>query len=244
MPLDEWLATQPLFRSKTFFNQEGFVSIKNIISQDELHAYRDMFQKFMDGHIQPSSVPKVPLPNPADNVMQVVGPSSYIENLANGPLHVRANAIAKLLFGADMVFDFDRLVAKRPSTATPFPAPVPWHQDQAYWSDLPDKRAVSCWAAVDNACVDNGCLWFGPGSHRKPTRPHQPTETNSRALATQFDEEKAVAVPLLAGSATFHHANTLHYSRPNMSTRPRRAYVLNFRPKDMVDYIRRSDASN
>ena len=23
--------------------------------------------------------------------------------------------------------------------------PVPWHQDAAYWTDMTDKRAVSCW---------------------------------------------------------------------------------------------------
>ena len=22
---------------------------------------------------------------------------------------------------------------------------TPWHQDQSYWLDMPDKRAVSCW---------------------------------------------------------------------------------------------------
>ena len=56
-------------------------------------------------------------------------------------MHRRALAISKLLLGADMMFDFDMLISKAPHSDTP----VPWHQDQAYWLDMPDKRSVSCW---------------------------------------------------------------------------------------------------
>ena len=26
------------------------------------------------------------------------------------------------------------------------PAETPWHQDESYWPDLPDKRALSFWS--------------------------------------------------------------------------------------------------
>ena len=34
-------------------------------------------------------------------------------------------------------------------------------ESQAYWLDMPDKRAVSVWVAMDEATVHNGCMWFG-----------------------------------------------------------------------------------
>ena len=43
------------------------------------------------------------------------------------------------------------MIYKAPHTDTE----VPWHQDQGYWLDMPDKRALSCWVccpcARDNA---------------------------------------------------------------------------------------------
>ena len=49
---------------------------------------------------------------------------------------------------------------------------TPWHQDEAYWLDMPDKRAVSFWVALQDVNVDNGCMWFVPGSHKLPLREH------------------------------------------------------------------------
>ena len=60
--------------------------------------------------------------------------------------------------------------------------PTPWHQDCAYWIDMPDKRAVSCWVALDDVDVDNGCMWFVPTSHLLPIRPHRPAGKGGGAL--------------------------------------------------------------
>ncbi len=38
----------------------------------------------------------------------------------------------------------------------------------------------------------------------------------------------AVACPLKMGGATFHHAETLHYTAPNTTDRPRLAFPMEF----------------
>ena len=45
-----------------------------------------------------------------------------------------------------------------------------------------------------------------------------------------IDESKAVAVPLPAGGAMFHHCQTLHYTAPNTTERHRRAYAVHYMP--------------
>ncbi len=35
---------------------------------------------------------------------------------------------------------------------------MPWHQDEGYWPNMPDKRALSFWISLDTATVDNGCV--------------------------------------------------------------------------------------
>jgi len=39
------------------------------------------------------------------------------------------------------------------------------HQDATYLACQP-LRVVGLWLALEDAAVDNGCLWFLPGSHK------------------------------------------------------------------------------
>ena len=52
-------------------------------------------------------------------------------------------------------------------------AATPWHQDEAYWDTNLDYHAVGAWVPLDDVDVDNGCLWFLPGSHRGEVLPHR-----------------------------------------------------------------------
>jgi ectoine hydroxylase-related dioxygenase (phytanoyl-CoA dioxygenase family) len=130
--------------------------------------------------------------------------------------------------------DFDMLINKAPFTDTP----TPWHQDAAYWIDMPDKRAASCWLALDEATVENGCMWYIPASHLKPIRPHRFAGKQGGALTCDASETEGAAVELLAGSCVFHHGMTLHYSRGNTTKSQRRAFIVNFRPDAMIELER------
>ena len=55
---------------------------------------------------------------------------------------------------------------------------------------MPDKRAVSVWVALDDACLDNGCMWFGQGSHKLPIREHHPAAEGHHVLYCKGDEVK------------------------------------------------------
>ena len=40
-----------------------------------------------------------------------------------------------------------------------------WHQDE-YYIPTRDKSLVGAWIAIDDATIDNGCLWIIPGSNK------------------------------------------------------------------------------
>ena len=50
------------------------------------------------------------------------------------------------------------------------------HQDMAYWPPFTsDTATASCWLAVSEATVENGCMRFVAGSHAEAElRPHAP----------------------------------------------------------------------
>ena len=41
-----------------------------------------------------------------------------------------------------------------------------WHQDSVAWPQFAPQDHVSCWVALDDATVENGCMTVLPGSHK------------------------------------------------------------------------------
>lgn len=106
-------------------------------------------------------------------------------------------------------------------------AAVTWHQDDRYFQvDVPDA-VVSCWFAIDEATIGNGCMWVLPRWHRE-LKPHVPTVDKQGYEMAAVDESTAVACELPPGHAMFHHGLTPHRSLPNTTDRPRRAVAMHF----------------
>ncbi|XP_048253747.1 phytanoyl-CoA dioxygenase, peroxisomal-like isoform X1 [Haliotis rufescens] len=166
-----------------------------------------------------------------ENICQILWPSLYVRHLDEGPVHRRVEAIAQCLLGDDIMFDHDMILAKAPFTDTT----TPWHQDESYWPIVPDKRALMCWTALDNAVKDNGCMWFAKGSHKGILRAHTPIKEGCHVLTCETQEnDEMVCVEIPAGACTFHHARTLHYTRGNTTNQMRRAIVTSYRPAAML----------
>ncbi len=218
------------------FLRYGYVQFDGLLGKGEVENLLRLYDRFLEGSIDVGCM-RSDLGSGSDrkngikeNITQIMWPSEFVPVLHDTAAYQNALRVVQKLLGEDMAFDFDMLIDKAPHSGTP----TPWHQDCAYWPDLPDKRAVSCWIALDEATLDNGCMWFAPGSHEQELRPHRAAGKGGGALECDGSEEGAEAIPLAPGSCTFHGGQTLHYSRGNTSVGHRRALILNFRPADMI----------
>ena len=116
---------------------------------------------------------------------------------------------------------------------------TPWHQDGEYW---PLRPLATCtvWLAIDEATVENGCLKFMPGSHkRKQLRPHRTNKDpnftlHQELLESEYDDDKAVPLELEAGQMSLHDVYLLHGSKANDSGKPRRGMTMRFMPGTSV----------
>lgn len=219
-----------------FFEQEGYLALEDILSVQDMTFYVQTYDAFINNEFDTSNL-RSDLSGKQDNdkeyITQIMLPSRIYPYLLQHSMHQKGLAIARQLLGEDMILDFDMLINKAPHTNQP----TPWHQDAAYWIDMPDKRALSIWFAIDEATLDNGCMWYTPKSHKLPLREHhQPL--GKGALQCIGSEGESMAVPLKPGSCAIHHGHTLHYSRGNSTSGHRRAFILNFRPKKMVELER------
>jgi phytanoyl-CoA hydroxylase len=104
------------------------------------------------------------------------------------------------------------------------------HQDHTFlWTDPPS--VLGLWFALEDATVDNGCLWARPGGHREPARKrfHRAAEGGT---AFEIHDERALSLdgmaPLEAakGTCVVLHGLLPHYSGTNRSPRSRHAYSV------------------
>ena len=112
---------------------------------------------------------------------------------------------------------------------------TPWHQDGEYW---PIRPVATCtvWMAIDDATIDNGCLKFMPGSHkRQQLLAHGQNDgpgltLNQELPVTEYDEDRAVHLELEAGPISLHDVFLVHGSEANTSPNSRRGMTLRYMP--------------
>lgn len=216
---------------KSFFEKEGYLVVENLLNTSEVDYYSSLYNSFLDNSIDASRYRSdlSGSDGEKEKITQIMVPSKLVPELLEKAIHQKSLEIAKTLMGDDIALDFDMLINKAPNTNTI----TPWHQDAAYWIAMPDKRAASCWVAIDHAYKENGCMWYTPKSHLSPILPHSQTG-NKGALKCEGSEENSVCIELQPGSCVFHQGGTLHYSRGNVTDNNRRALITNFRPAAMI----------
>ena len=93
-----------------------------------------------------------------------------------------------------------------------------WHQDETHIPTR-DRSLTAAWLALDDATVDNGCLWVLPGSHRAgvlhPVRDQDDPRFDCTQEAHGFTDADAVPVEVPAGTAVVFNGYLLHRSLPN-----------------------------
>ena len=124
----------------------------------------------------------------------------------------------------------DKLNFKRPGGS-----PFPWHQDAPYWAfgcSHVDQLA-SMQIYLDDATIDNGCLWVIPGSHDKGHIKAPAKDGDLQRLYTDIGniaDLPFAPVVAPAGSVIFFDGYIVHGSKSNRTDASRRALILTYQP--------------
>ncbi|AXA94188.1 phytanoyl-CoA dioxygenase family protein [Massilia sp. YMA4] len=107
---------------------------------------------------------------------------------------------------------------------------VRWHQDATYFETDPIS-VTTFWFALEDATLDNGCLWAEPGGHRTPLRERfvrngDDIKVEKLDSTPWPDDSTAVPLECKAGALVCFHGLLPHYSAPNRSPVSRHAYTL------------------
>uniref|UniRef100_T1KQ56 Fe2OG dioxygenase domain-containing protein n=1 Tax=Tetranychus urticae TaxID=32264 RepID=T1KQ56_TETUR len=110
---------------------------------------------------------------------------------------------------------------------------IPAHQDATFLYTEPQIKLMGFWIPLEDATLENGCLWFIPGSHNEPVRRRwirNKEGQEPRMIFTcpeiKYDESKFVPVPVPKGSLVLIHGQVVHKSEPNRSNKSRPALTF------------------
>ncbi|XP_030624602.1 phytanoyl-CoA dioxygenase domain-containing protein 1 [Chanos chanos] len=107
------------------------------------------------------------------------------------------------------------------------------HQDATFLYTEPLGRVMGVWIALEDATLDNGCLWFIPGSHKSGiTRRMVRTPKGTFPLTDfvgreqNYDEKLFIPAPVKKGGAVLIHGEVVHRSAENTSASSRHVYTF------------------
>jgi phytanoyl-CoA hydroxylase len=104
------------------------------------------------------------------------------------------------------------------------------HQDSSFLYTEPGS-CVGFWFALEDATIQNGCMWAQPGGHRTALRSWFRRKESGGTEFQVFDEtpfelENVIPLEVKKGACIVLDGLLPHYSLPNTSGRSRQAYAI------------------
>jgi phytanoyl-CoA hydroxylase len=111
-----------------------------------------------------------------------------------------------------------------------FGGEVDCHQDSTYLY-VHGQPIIGLWFALQDATLENGCLWAIPGGHRTALKSRFIRDNNNQVRTEILDHtpwalEKMIPLEVKRGSVIVLHGHLPHLSKENTSNRSRHAYTL------------------
>lgn len=221
------------------FHTNGFVAGPRVLDNQQIEILKQEINGLLDGsvehpeHLRGETVKRSRAKGqlPSQKIVNLFRNNAVFAKLLE---NTTISNLATDLAGESVRVWEDQMIFKPPHEPE---AVLAWHRDYTFWDHVGPPKLFTCWIALDDATVENGCMHVIPGSHlwEMPFRredvdvgnPHWILEHNS---IPQGADTSAVPCVVKAGHCHFHHCNTLHGSYGNLTDNPRYSYILHLMP--------------
>lgn len=216
-----------------FFREYGYLADIKLLEQEQVEQLKSELEQIMDPGHPANSLYHEFHSNESSDPDRILFHALGAWRISPGFHDVLWNpafvmAASQLLGNKSVRFWHDQLFCKPAKHG----GVVAWHQDYSYWTRTTPMQHLTCWVGLDDATIENGCLYYVPKSHNwglldKPALAGDMDGLMQQLTDDQRSAFKPVPIELKKGHATFHHPLMVHGSYANSSPRSRRAFVLN-----------------
>lgn len=231
---------------RTAFLANGFAVVPRLVEDAVVDELRSAYDDIIAGRTRARGDRHL-----GGIIRQVKDPSIDHPAFAHNAALDAGTALAAALFTGDAAGSqgfgkvYEMLIDKPAGT----PHATPWHQDIGYFS-IPvaapgtdtSLEDIQVWLALDPVDEANGCMQFVPRAFGRPSLAHRVAagdpDDEGRLIAVDepLDTSGAVPCPLAPGGCTIHVVGTPHFTGPNLTARPRRAYIFNIGPAALSEF--------
>lgn len=217
---------------KKFYDENGFLAVEGCFNGIELDTLKAEATAICRGIRGPVSGLEASLDSETDEdvirkTLCIHFPYKVSEAMLDQVSHPSLVNILETVIGPDVKCMQSMLFIK--AAGKPGQA---WHQDEDYIPTR-DRSLTGCWLALDDATVDNGCLWVIPGSHKPgvlwPMKYHQDKrfDCSWESYDYPYSDDQAVPVEVKAGTVVVFNGYLLHRSLPNKKPEGFRRALVN-----------------
>jgi phytanoyl-CoA hydroxylase len=219
---------------KQFYWENGFLAVENLVLLEQVIPLRRRIAELCEnwqseaakqvGVQQEAGAGSVPTEQSSQTVRKFSHLTQYEAIFRSHALNPAIVEVVVDLIGAPLSLYADQALLKLPL----YGGEKPPHQDNAHFLVSPADHVITCWCALDDATLENGCMHYIPGSHKLGLIHHEQIENTPHLVPAECQKDRAAAIPIRAGGCILHHSLTLHMSPPNRTTLWRRAFVCHY----------------
>ena len=209
-------------RSGELYREQGFLLLEDALTADEVQVLRDETVRICRGERGEVQGLERALPDETDadvlrRYLCIHFPHKISQVVYDVLLHPVIVEGLKQAIGPNVKCMQSMLFIK--ASGKPGQA---WHQDE-FFIPTRDRSLTGVWIAIDDATVENGCLWVIPGSHKHgvlwPQRAHNDMRFDcaGEVYRHPYSDDDAVPVVMRAGSVLLFNGYLMHRSLPNRS---------------------------
>ena len=217
------------------YQRDGFIVVPDVLSAQDVADLQRVTDEFAESSRKTAQHTDVFDLEPGHTAAQprlrrIKAPNLHHPVYARMVKHPKIIAVLQRLWGPNIRFDLSKLNLK----AAGFGSPVEWHQDWAFYPHTNDDLAA-VGIMIDDFTEDNGSMLVIPGSHTGPIHDHHAKGHFVGGIdpaTSGIDFSKAVMCTGKAGSITVHHVRLVHGSSANISGKPRRFLLHQYRAAD------------
>ncbi|WP_036669325.1 phytanoyl-CoA dioxygenase family protein [Pedobacter borealis] len=202
-----------------FYKEYGYLVAEQLLSVNEIDELRmetaEIFRGnrgHVDGLVDPGELTDQEI---LKKYIAIHFPHKISKVIKSYLLHQRITDVLTKIISPNVKCMQSMLFVKAPGKAG-----QSWHQDE-YYIPTRDRSLTGVWIAIDDASLDNGCLWIIPGSNKSGYIMDRVPNTSAEYAdvdtvdVSGFAKENIIPVEVKSGSVVFFNGYTLHSSQKN-----------------------------